>query len=197
MLTVGVGSIGLMGINNLDNSMNSIVNNNVEQADASMETIRGLKTMIIDIHAYMLGEKSSQTEFNNQIPKLNSELSILKEQLKGTSQEVTVTNIESSITSFITVVNNSNNGLFISKDNADAANAQVDTIYWKLDGLQDTLDGKLQSLEDNVVQYAQLHGTTANETLRDEAMELNCLYGEWVIVLECISKLILIMILQV
>lgn len=175
VLTVGVGYIGIMGINNLDGQLSSIVDNNVQQADASMETIVALKTQIIDIHSYMLGEKNSQTEFNNQIPKINMEITLLKDQLHGTSQESPVTNIESEINSFISVVNNSKNGLFVSKDSADAANTQADAIYWKLDSMQETLDNNLQLLEDNVIQYAQQHGITANETLKDNAMELNLL----------------------
>ena len=177
VLTMGVGMIGIVGINDLNTQMESIVNGNVEQADASMETIISLQTQVTDIHAYMLGEGDAINEFNDQIPTINTNLNLLKEQLKGTEQETNISIIENSINNFFNIVNDTNNGLFISKDNANAAEQNVNEIFWQLDSLQDTLDTKLQLLEDIVVQYAETNTTpfTPNATLRDHSMELNLL----------------------
>jgi methyl-accepting chemotaxis protein len=163
---VGVYSVGQISI--LDASVSEIVEVNVEQADWSMETIIAMEAQLITIHAALLGEKDMLSEYAPAYDVMMNGFANLTLLLQGTTQESTVSDLESLYEDFHDACNGSN-GVFTSMEDYETAKHWCDIQYWRLDMLQDQLDGNLSLLE------AMVREISANETLMDNAMELNLL----------------------
>ena len=163
-----VGIYSITQITSLNATVNEIVEINVEQADWSMETIITMEAQLISIHASMLGEGEASDEFNEAHKVMVEGFSNLTTLLEGTAQESVVPDLESQYQDFVEDCNGSD-GVFTSMEDYETAKHWCDVQYWRLDTLQDKLDGDLSLLE------AMVREISANETLLDNAMELNLL----------------------
>ncbi|MFX1517300.1 MAG: methyl-accepting chemotaxis protein [Promethearchaeota archaeon] len=163
---VGIYSVGQISI--LDTSVSELVEVNVEQADWSMETIVAMEAQLITIHAALLGEQDMLGEYAPAYDVMMNGLGNLTLLLRGTTQESTVSGLESLYEDFHEACSGSN-GVFVSMEDYEEAKHWIDIQFWRLDMMQDQMHSDLSLLE------AMVREISANETLIQNALELNLL----------------------
>ncbi|MFQ5979949.1 MAG: methyl-accepting chemotaxis protein [Candidatus Heimdallarchaeota archaeon] len=177
VMTGLVGFFGLLQVNTLDSTITTITEENVEQADWSMEMIITLQQLITTLDEAVAGHTESQAEFNTLDKDMVHAIGQMKPLLTGTTQESFLAELESDYNNFVTTANHSSTGVFASMAAYSQAKIWVETQFADLDDLQDDLDSDLTLFEQVVVQYAETNGTPfePNWTLSDNSMELNLL----------------------
>ncbi|MHA2295974.1 MAG: methyl-accepting chemotaxis protein [Candidatus Hodarchaeales archaeon] len=171
---VGIYAVGQ--IDTLNKTITEITEINVEQADWSMETIIAIEAQQVSIHAAMLGEEEAIEKFQEADKVMEEGFSNLTGLLAGTTKESSVSNLQSSYTSFVAATTGSS-GVFKSMEDYQQALSEMESQFRRIDELQDELDSKLSLLEQVVAHYAEHNSTPfePNATLIDNAMELNLL----------------------